>query len=177
MMNKIRAAKFVEIALVIFTLFLTSCATEPIALQNSDHLIVPGERVGPIKLGMTEQEVFNLLGPAKKHFFRFGTLIYSWEDGDFEINVSPDNHTVYVVKVFSPSYHTAEGVRVGSSEFDLVHLKGLPQWKDDARGTAKTYSAVYNNNSILFSFYSQRMGVTDFIQGIALCRRCTNDLP
>jgi hypothetical protein len=43
---------------------LSSCATTAASgLAGDDHLIVPGERVGPIRLGMSEQELLQLGTP------------------------------------------------------------------------------------------------------------------
>lgn len=149
MINKLKTAEYAGIVLVIFALFLSSCATEPIALQKSDHLIVSGERVGPIKLGMTEQQVFNLIGSANKSWVFQGHLMYSFRD--FTIYVNTDNHKVFSIIVKSQSYHTAEGLGIGAREFDLVHLKGSPLWTErDDRG--KPTIVGFDDSTIVFQF-------------------------
>jgi hypothetical protein len=54
-------------AAAVALLTLTACETiapqEPTALQNSDHLVIPGDRIGPVSLGMSPKAVFQLLGP------------------------------------------------------------------------------------------------------------------
>ena len=95
---------------------------------SANHVIVPGQGVGPISIGMYLDEVIRELGktseiyPAKGEF---GMTTYWW--GCF--GVALEEKTAPVVKeviVQCPSYRTSDGIGIGSSTFEAARQWGQP---------------------------------------------------
>src|SRR6266480_3999436 len=68
-----------------------------ILMSINDNLIVPGDRVGPVFLGMTEADLFKKLGdPSKTVRGDSGEWIwYTW--GELQVEVTPSIHKVLVI--------------------------------------------------------------------------------
>jgi len=103
------------------------------ALSVSDHLIVPGDRIGPVRLGMGMDEVIAMLGQPDVIFeLDDGTMdhrVYpQWRYWSMNLVVDFDMSTAPAVTAVSTQnwtdkpltiiYRTAGGVGLGSSFFD-----------------------------------------------------------
>jgi hypothetical protein len=117
---------------------LCACST-PASLVGDDHIIVPGERVGPIRLGMSEQELLKLGTPEGPEPVPLST----WHDaqvpgirykfGGRTIWVYLDRASHHVVEIDvgyhgdCGGYHTEEGISCGSAKvFNVVGALGGP---------------------------------------------------
>jgi hypothetical protein len=118
-------------AVAVVLLTLTACGVialqreEPTALKSSDHVVVPGDRIGPVSLGLSPKAVFQLLGPPNWT----GTSAFLWRYGDssFFVRVDDGHRQVVQVAVYNDaSFHTAEGARYGSTLQDLDQIWGAP---------------------------------------------------
>ncbi len=85
----------------------------------SDQLIVPGQRIGDIKLGMKMDEVTKILGnpdkdPAKTED---GMLEYQFMKNHLLIiDVEPSSKSVKMLATgLIPSYKTSNGIQIGST--------------------------------------------------------------
>src|SRR5207249_4404690 len=85
--------------------------------QRDTALIVPGQSVGPYRLHEARSRIH---GGGEKAYTHSAAnrLILSFEGG-----------SVSVVSVLSTNYHTAEGVRLGSPEKDVIAAYGQPDKK------------------------------------------------
>lgn len=107
------------------------------ALAASDHLIVPGERIGPIRIGMGMDEVQALLG--RPDSVKTDHPIYiSWRYSSlnllitFEKSATPSTEavttTTWAFQGDTPNvttvFHTAEGVALNVSPFDVKRAFG-----------------------------------------------------
>jgi hypothetical protein len=84
-----------------------------ILLAADDNLIVPGERVGPVFLGMTEQQLYHKLGEPTRTRTAPGTVNYSYPT--LQVDVDAVTHKVWEIDPSGSRYSTAEGVAEGSS--------------------------------------------------------------
>jgi hypothetical protein len=85
-----------------------------------DYLIVPGVRVGKLVLGMTDEEVFRVLGvPDRGYSYGF---IY--DDKGLTIAIKGDRLVLITVK--HSQYSTWEGVKVGDGILRLTDALGKP---------------------------------------------------
>jgi hypothetical protein len=128
---------------LVAALALGGCASSPgaanhtdfsAAIQKGDTLIIPGERVGPIRLGMSRDEVVRLLGkPGKVVNFLRGA---NGEDNGYQyiynhkifIGFPPGRSpTVTEIVTQDPRFVTEQGARLGDSLSDLVRKQGLPE--------------------------------------------------
>src|SRR5215831_12744563 len=117
---------FVTIATV------TGCASAPSAPQssakipsNNDHLIVPGQRIGQVSLGMSVQQLIATLGtPVKSEPYGGGNR----SNNSFSIGLDVDVSGTAVDGIFArnSTYKTAEGVGLGMSDLEVRALLGAP---------------------------------------------------
>jgi len=102
----------------------------PAGLTQNDNLIVPGERIGPIRLGMLLDEVVSVLGRPEKivSSATASGVFWRWPSRGLGIGFSKNQPAPYVGRVETESALniTSEGVRVGDSTFDLVRALGKP---------------------------------------------------
>jgi outer membrane protein assembly factor BamE (lipoprotein component of BamABCDE complex) len=96
------------------------------ARAENDHLIVPWQRIGPVVLGMTADDVVRVLGePTQKNRATYVT-VYNWKD-NLSVTVKTDSSYVTQVCALSPDYATAQGLRPGLSDTSVRALMGEPQ--------------------------------------------------
>jgi hypothetical protein len=146
------------VAVVFLT--LTACVIidpqgeEPVALKSSDHVVVPGDRIGPVSLGMSPKAVYQLLGPPSST----GGEAFLWRYGDSSFYVRVDNLHSQIIQVAiynDASFHTAEGASYGTTLQELDRIWGAPYrmdsytfWPD--RG--KPIRAGFDEGKIAFFF-------------------------
>ena len=109
------------------------------AVPIRDTSIIPGERAGPILLGMSLQKLIEVVGePVSSTAARIpsgrSALLYRYADpgaspdGALLVMVRETDQTVYSVQLDRiESFQTREGVRYGSSEARVRASFGKPQ--------------------------------------------------
>lgn len=115
---------------------------EPQALPEErirDRFIIPGERIGPVRLRMPLRELITAMGePVSSTTTRIPSgrpaLLYRYADPDASadgailVMVREYDQTVYSIRIDRiESYQTREGVRFGSSEALVRASFGGPQ--------------------------------------------------
>lgn len=115
-----------------------------------DTIIVPGERVGPIALGMTPVELAGAAGAAPQALQQGKDTIYSW--GDVAAQISDGAPGVDVITVNDPRYETANHVRVGLASLAATAVLGQPAKRTGSPGLEtldyEGLSVVVRNNLI-----------------------------
>ena len=97
------------------------------AQAQNDNLIVPGVRVGPVTLGMTDADLYKMLGePAQTMVTSNGARIH-YVYSSLNVGVDRDSHIVVAVETHDPAYATAGGIKFGSSSLALTVAKLGPQ--------------------------------------------------
>jgi len=102
-----------------------------------DRLIVPGERIGQVRLGDELEEVFRALGKgaSRGQGFREGTTTYTWDS--IGLWLIADDITAEIIWISveggspaSPNswvqLSTREGLRLGSAEEEVLAAMGKP---------------------------------------------------
>jgi hypothetical protein len=95
----------------------------------NDTLIVPGCRVGPYTIGMTEADLLTHFGRPSRSWPNQGggnVSDYEYEGGGVYLRVVAG--TVLWVKALSPRFATARGLRVGASALEMKVAFGAPLW-------------------------------------------------
>jgi hypothetical protein len=112
------------------------------ALAASDLLIVPGGRIGPVRLGMGLDEVFAKLG--QPDYINPGTedRLLQWQYWSLNLNVDFDNSAApAVVEIANMDwtnaplltiFRTDKGIGIGSTSFDVQRAYGRPSTSDEA---------------------------------------------
>jgi outer membrane protein assembly factor BamE (lipoprotein component of BamABCDE complex) len=109
-----------------FAVFAAVLLCSGLARAENDHLIVPWQRIGPVTLGMTAEDVVLLLGaPTQKNQARYVTVYY-WKD-NLSVTARTDSSDVTQICALSPDYATVQGLRPGLSDTSVSALMGEPQ--------------------------------------------------
>ena len=114
-------------------------ASVPVTAQSQD-LIVPGHRLGPISLGMFGDEAIKLLGKPEKEESCPGCPFRVWwyQGGNYLVTVDyGPTWKVIGVSTKSTRYASREGLRIGSSAYEI--MKAYGQSKRQECGTARCY--------------------------------------
>jgi hypothetical protein len=143
--------------------------------QSSSHsdpnafLIVPMERVGLIKAGMTLDEVEKVMGPSKDPTFgsgkqrreypKLGLTIKLVSDGSRKVesvqcgSLDPNDNLVK-----SNKHQTEEKLGIGSSRDKVIETYGQPsRIKDDWAGTSPEEALYYDSLGIRFFITSGKV--------------------
>jgi hypothetical protein len=116
------------------------CATAASA-QSSDNLIVPGQRIGRITIGMPVAEVYAVLGAPTKTFKLESQTQYLYSD----VNVIIEDSTqqVGLAGAVSSKYKTREGVGIGSADIEVrAKLGNFSTVKQIPNGAAYCYQSA-----------------------------------
>jgi hypothetical protein len=98
------------------------------ARAQSDNLIVPGVRIGPVMLAMTETAIYKMLGDPTR------TMTQGVDMGrgiqyvypTLSVVVNKVTHRVTSVVTIDQKYSTANGIKVGSSSLAVSTKLGIP---------------------------------------------------
>lgn len=141
----------------LMVLLLARCAADEGSAQEAsfsvpdDHLIVPGQRIGPVKLGMSDKALFKLSLPSTT---TGGSTWMIYQYPGFVIYVANRTHKVVGIElVGDTSYHTAEGVRIGLSLQDVEAALGPPdaEMSNPFFGNT-TVNVRYHGKTLLIDF-------------------------
>lgn len=121
-------------------LFLLGCAGAtvpvPVLPPIHDRAIVFGQRVGPVSLGMTEEQLFAAVGEVAATSYGGNRAGYRY--AKLALNVVIDTGRVVSIGPTDGTYATAAGVRVGASEATL-QASAPPAAATQRHGTTATY--------------------------------------
>jgi hypothetical protein len=119
-----------------------------------DHRIVPDTRIGPFKLGMTDQELFQVGTPSDTQHI-LGTFSAYWFN-DRVVYVNLQSRRVERIVTMSGTDRTSSGIGVGSSVEDLFRAFGPPDKtiEGDANcgGLGRLEKVLYQSGDMLLSF-------------------------
>ncbi|MDR7416058.1 MAG: hypothetical protein QN193_03700 [Armatimonadota bacterium] len=97
-------------------------------------LIVPGQRVGPVVLGMRVVQVFQHLGPPAGRAGSEGGGKFFWPQRGITVRVDSAGH-VDTIFVEHPRYRTAQGIGVGSGLEEVLRAFGPTHQAQEDRST------------------------------------------
>ena len=123
-------------------------AVDEVGSAELDDLIVPGRRVGPVSLGMSEAALRQLMGqPLETHQTEDSKM---YEFRQLSVVVPNNTRRVELVIVPAPHYRTLSGLTVGDEEPKVAAELGQP-----ARQTGRgTYVTTCYSNGVVFNYYN-----------------------
>lgn len=145
-------------------LALVLMAPSPAIAQTTDDqfLIIPGERIGRVKLGMMLDEVKSILGtprsskklPSDPYTSSEPYTVYEWpsqdgtHNGRLEVFVDENNKVTKIGIYLDTRYATSEGLRAGSSMVEI--MRNFAEVRPITVQGAMSLSLVYDNQGITF---------------------------
>lgn len=116
------ASPKILIPVCLATVFLAACATRP--LTYDDNLVVPGERVGEIEIGMKLSTLLALKGTPQKTAPIADTNATSYAfDG---LTVGADDKVYWIIAA-EPQFHTRDGIAPGAEQIVARAAAGKPR--------------------------------------------------
>ena len=145
---------------IFFALLLCTGAQAGTVQGTNDHLIVPGQRIGPVSLGMSDRDLFKLGVPNITK--PLGKLIAYFYD-DMRVFVDGSSHKVIYVSMYrNESYHTAEGIGLGASLRDVESKLGPPESvKGNPFFGNAPIGVKYHSGNLYFSFSGVNASMAD----------------
>jgi hypothetical protein len=125
------------------------------AMAASDHLIVPGQRIGPIHLGMGMDEALRTMGQPDRSYMMKNSSgessgKQSWNYDSLNLSASfSDSSAPVVTEIITSAYgkppirtafKTANGIGLGASSFDVKRAYSL--YKDSGDSEALYYRSI-----------------------------------
>ena len=118
---------------VVAAIVLTGCVTNnnvapPSSAPQSfnDNLIVPGQRIGKVYLGMPIAQLYKEFGnPSKRDVADGNAVEYTYDRASLTVGVAGGK--VIDVATTSSLFRTANGVGVGSSDIEVRSKLGPPE--------------------------------------------------
>jgi hypothetical protein len=99
-----------------------------------DGLVVPGHRIGPIRLGMSIEDVIAAVGrrPKRDVFASDGIVLYEWRTEGVWVSQSMTTNAIRVISVFGTSdrYRTDKNVSLlqPRTRMEAVYGKGFKEY-------------------------------------------------
>ena len=105
----------------------------PAAQPVFDSQIVPGQRIGPVALGMSSTQLLQAAGsPATSN--HVGDVTAARFSNGIDVNVRDGDSRVTSVSTTESRYATPDGLRVGVSELEVRARRGAPAGVLDEQG-------------------------------------------
>jgi hypothetical protein len=148
--------KIAPISTIAITLLVVSPA---LSQAQNDHQIVPGQRVGPVTIGMSAADLYRAMGePTKSRNYANGAG-YSW--GGLQANLGADGRVIEIL-VLDGSYLLVGGLAVGSSQLALSVKRPQPAWsKADLPPGASKY--CYSDGLVVWTDPSGSIQTIDVV--------------
>ncbi len=106
---------------------------QTVAQTQNDNLIVPGVRIGPAELGMSEVAVFKKFGSTGRESFENNDTIVHLFYSAFIVTIDRQIDKVVQISTSDPRYSTANGIKVGISNLVATKKLGIPTGDCDRR--------------------------------------------
>lgn len=133
-----------RVLLALIAAVLLAC---PPLAANQQWTIMPGQAIGPIRLGMTANDVLRTLGQPSS---RISVDLWVYEV-PFKVRIELKQNKVHTVTTWDTGALTLDGLRVGSPQAAVIRaLGGRPSMTPGESGVW---------------FFNERMGLSVFVRG------------
>jgi len=146
--------------------------------HSKNNTVVPGQRVGDYKLGMSKDDVLKRLGKPKAIFhegkkYNLDNLPKTYFMRFDDISVEIVDDSVQAIVVHSPFYKFTNGLGVGDSEQEFKQAFGLQFTFEEDQG--KLY-LTYKDEGLQFIIHKKKRTVVEFTVTKKISRRSGDSL-
>lgn len=142
----------------------------PPAEATFDSAIVPGQRIGPVALGMSGPQLLQAAGSPRTSNHSMDVTSAQFLNG-VEVSVRDRDNRVTSASTADGRYATADGLRVGASELEVRSFQGKPA--DELGASGSSHYLCYPGVWFGISPGSNRVNAI----GIAPGKACPSGLP
>lgn len=92
-----------------------------------DGVIVPGQRIGPLRLGMSIDQILTLApqGYKREVFSKQHVILYEWRAEGLWVSLDAETKAIRLISVFGSSkYYTDKGVQLLHPESKMIEVYG-----------------------------------------------------
>ena len=123
--------------------------------------IIPGRQIGPITIGMTQDEVLTALGSPTQRLNK----MWEWRKPQMSVGYGPDSKVLVILAGgvgASPErvpFRTPEGIAMGATAEQVIGAWGTPESDRSDRGPSGGVSRQvnYTNRGIQLMFYDGKL--------------------
>lgn len=131
----------IVVLLVLSALPVLAAPNEPSTVEPTagpivaDGLIVPGQRIGGVRLAMPLADILRLLGRGYKveEFKTEKIILYEWRSQGFWVSLDAATKTIRVISIFPPNgfFHTDKGIVLLNPwpKAEAAHGKDYKRWE------------------------------------------------
>ncbi len=105
----------------------------------NDHVIVPGQRIGPMSLNMSTADLYHAMGEPKNSVTANNGTWASYEWDGVMVWTDLPAGKVTAVLASAPQYSMKDGITIGSSELALRVNRPSPVWTKATTPATKEY--------------------------------------
>jgi hypothetical protein len=141
--------------LMILIILSTACS-----FAQNDFLIVPGERIGDLRIGQDFSTASSRLGQADARRELGMFTINAYAPSRTVVAVFNRNNQIFSVMTANPEYHLANGIKPGSPESAVIQAFGEPE---EERHVDEYKQLFYLSRGVVFQIEEgrvQAIGVT-----------------
>ena len=137
------------------------------ALAQSDNVIVPGVRVGPVAIGMSPDQVAQVFGSPSRRQIEGNppvNIIHHYPDlmVSYRAGVAPRVFSLYTQ---SSRWVTDKGIRVGNSGSSVPQAHGAPLREECGTGTRDSSCTAFYRGLLISVVLSSSRVVGFVVQG------------
>lgn len=151
-------------------LLLSSCGSAPPLpappkeLPPDDSLIVPGNRIGSVAIGMTSKQLLKAKGSPSSSPMRYTDAAnYSYDQLRYSVVVDDATQQVWRIATSDGRYRTVEGVGVGQTELEMRADLGNPDQTKDMGND--TFLYCYDKGLAIYIAQNKIIQASVFIPG------------
>ena len=152
---------------MLLAILLSGCASTalvlpppPSVLPENDQKLVPGQRIGNLVIGMSDKQVYQLLGDPQMTGDAAHGFTYAYQPAFVSVYTYEATQQVEEIATSNQAYSTAEGVQVGGTMLSLRSNYGEPD-KIIPGGPDGTEWSIYCYEKLgLFAWLDQGAKIT-----------------
>jgi hypothetical protein len=129
--------------------------------EENDHLIIPGQRIGWMHIGMNFDRILQSFGYDYEKTENEYFYIYEYQKYMLEFVIDKSDNTIYSIISKNSNYYLSTGIRIGSSEKKVISTYGNPE-------KVVNNTRVLGSNVLVYHAMGIHFLISDHVWGIGI---------